>query len=97
MSNNEFKRISTQLVYNYVLGYYSKNEIEELGFTIDNVFTVWSCKTLQNHKALLSTDITDGKYYEITYNGDKREIYFDAYSKTSNICINMDNIDVIFQ
>lgn len=36
------------------------------------VFDVWYCKTLQNHKALLSTTLADGMYYELTYNGDKR-------------------------
>ena len=53
--------------------------------TKDNVFVVWSCKTLQNNKALLSTTLFDGMYYEMTYNGDKKEIYFDAYKKWQNI------------
>ena len=50
----------------------------------DDVFVVWSCKTLQNNKALLSTPVSDGMYYEITYNGDKNELYFDAYKKWEN-------------
>jgi hypothetical protein len=45
---------------------------------------VWLCKTLQNNKALLSTDEPDGRYYEVTYNGDKQEFYFDAYIKEHN-------------
>ncbi len=49
-----------------------------------DVFVVWYCKTLQNHKALLSTTLFDGMYYEITYNGDKKEAYFDAYKKFEN-------------
>ena len=52
------------------------------------VYIVWCCKTLQNSKALLSTTLPDGMYYEITYNGDKDEIYFDAYKKFDNIKIN---------
>lgn len=52
--------------------------------SIDDVFMVWCCKTLQNNKALLSTTLFDGMYYEITYNGDKNEIYFDAYKKWEN-------------
>ena len=39
---------------------------------------------LQNHKALLSTTLPDGMYYEITYNGDKKEAYLDAYKKFEN-------------
>ena len=53
----------------------------------DDVYVVWSCKTLGNNKALLSTNVPDGMYYEITYNGAKDEIYFDAYKKWENICI----------
>lgn len=53
------------------------------------VFVVWYSKTLQNHKALLSTTLFDGMYYELTYNGDKKEIYFDAYKKFENKCIKL--------
>lgn len=49
-----------------------------------DVFTVWKCKTLQNWKYLLSTTLWDGMYYELTYNGDKKEWYFDAYKKFDN-------------
>lgn len=52
--------------------------------TEEDVFVVWLCKTLQNNKALLSTTVSDGMYYEITYNGDKNEMYFDAYKKWKN-------------
>lgn len=51
------------------------------------VFVVWYCKTLQNFKALLSTTLFDGMYYEVTYNGDKGEMYLDAYKKFENKCI----------
>ena len=54
---------------------------------MDDVYVVWYCKTLQNHKALLSTPRPDGMYYECTYNGDKNELYFDAYKKFENKCI----------
>ena len=52
--------------------------------TEEDVFVVWLCKTLQNNKALLSTTLFDGMYYEITYNGDKDEAYIDAYKKWEN-------------
>ena len=58
--------------------------------TINNTFVVWFCKTLQNYKALISTDIPDGMYYEYTYNGDKKEAYLDAYKKWKNVCIKDD-------
>lgn len=56
-----------------------------------DVFVVWSCKTLQNNKALLSTTLFDGMYYECTLNGDKKEIYFDAYKKFENQCIKIED------
>ena len=54
---------------------------------LSNVFVVWSCKTLQNNKALVSTTVPDGMYYELTLNGDKNELYLDAYKKFENKCI----------
>jgi hypothetical protein len=57
-------------------------------FLNDDVYVVWWCKTLKNWKALLSTTLPDGMYYEVTYNGDKGETYFDAYKKFDNIVIN---------
>ena len=50
----------------------------------DYVYVVWLNRTLQNNKALLSTIISNGMYYEITYNGDKDELYFDAYHHEYN-------------
>lgn len=60
------------------------DKIDNFEITEYDVFVVWSCKTLQNSKVLLSTTVSDGMYYEITYNGDKNEIYFDAYKKWKN-------------
>lgn len=52
---------------------------------LSNVYVVWSCKTLQNYKALLSTSVSgDGIYVEFTYNGDKQELYMDVYHKIVN-------------
>lgn len=52
--------------------------------TLDDVFVVWFSKTLQNWKALVSTTVPDGMYYEITHNGDKDETYVDVYKKWEN-------------
>lgn len=56
-------------------------------FSIDDVYIVWFNKTLQNFKAMLGTNIPDGMYYEVTYNGDRDEFYLDPYKKLENICI----------
>ena len=51
----------------------------------DDVFSVWTCKTLQNSKCLMSTLVEGAYYYEFTYNGDRGEIYMDVYKKVENI------------
>lgn len=51
---------------------------------IYEVYIVWKCKILQNWKYLLSSSLYDGMYYELTYNGDKKEWYLDAYKKFEN-------------
>lgn len=79
---NNFLDLARIEVSEYVFAHLDKSE-EIPDF---EVFVVWSCKTLQNYKALISTSLPDGMYYEITYNGDKNELYFDAYKKFENKC-----------
>ena len=55
--------------------------------TADEVYVVWLVKALQNNKALLSTTVADGMYYEFTWNGDKNEGYLDAYKKWKNVLV----------
>lgn len=66
------------------------NQRSEKKVTMENVFCVWFCKTLQNWKALVSTSVADGKYYEITYNGNKGETYVDVYKKQENFVANIE-------
>ncbi len=49
-----------------------------------DVYIVWKAKILQNWKYLISSTLADGMYYELTYNGDKKEWYLDAYKKFEN-------------
>ena len=72
-----------QLVKDYILSHLDKSD-DTPQFEI---FTVWKCKILQNWKYLLSSTLPDGMYYELTYNGDKKEWYLDAYKKFENVCI----------
>lgn len=80
--DTEFLNKAIELVSNYTDEHTDKSdEVPQY-----EVFVVWYCKTLQNFKALLSTTLFDGMYYEVTYNGDKDEIYLDAYKKFENRC-----------
>lgn len=85
MNEKEFSGLCKQIVLNYARDHMDKTDGKKI--TTDDVFIVWQCKTLQNNKALLSTTLPDGMYYEITYNGDKEELYFDAYKKWENVCV----------
>ena len=84
MENDKFLDLCKEKIVEYFNG--RSDKTDKVTITSDNVFVVWSCKILQNNKALLSTTISDGMYYELTYNGDKDELYFDAYKKWQNIC-----------
>jgi len=56
----------------------------------EDVYVVWSCKTLQNWKALASTPLPDGMYYELTFDGNKKVLYLDAYKKFENRVYHVD-------
>lgn len=82
MNEKDFVDFCKEQVANYTNEHLDKTDNKQI--TKDDVFMVWCCKTLQNNKALLSTTLFDGMYYEITYNGDKDEAYIDAYKKWEN-------------
>lgn len=85
MGSKEFLEKSKQIVVDYFNSHADK--IDQKQIAQDDVYVVWYCKTLQNHKALLSTTVSDGMYYEITHNGDKQETYVDAYKKLENFVV----------
>lgn len=83
--NDAMQKRAKELVVNYFNDHVDKTDKKTI--TEDDVFIVWFCKTLQNWKALVSTTISDGMYYEITHNGDKGETYLGVYKKWENVCI----------
>lgn len=85
MCNTDMLTRARQLVVDYFNKHVDVTDGKQI--TLDDVFVVWFSKTLQNWKALVSTMVSDGMYYEITHNGDKSETYLDAYKKWDNRCI----------
>lgn len=77
------------IVYRYVRSAYVVGSVPDF-----NVHVVWFCKILQHWKALVGTTMQDGKYFEITYNGDKNEYYLDDYGKNRNIRIDAETMEV---
>ncbi|WP_288272185.1 DUF6275 family protein [uncultured Megasphaera sp.] len=74
-----------KIVMDYFNAHVDKTDQKQI--TMDDVFVVWFCKTLQNWKCLVSTTVSDGMYYEVTHNGDKGETYVDVYKKWANLCV----------
>lgn len=57
------------------------------GLDVTQVYIVWYVTALQNWKALVSTNVADNCYYEVTHNGTANETYVDRYVKEYNVKI----------
>lgn len=79
------QEIAKQIVINYFNEHVEKTDNKKIN--AEDVYIVWFCKTLQNWKALVSTTVSDGMYYEVTHNGDKDETYVDVYKKWDNLTV----------
>jgi len=88
MDQEDFQEKAKRIVFEYVSLKLEKTDTY-VKFNPDDVHVVWFSKTLQNWKALLTTTLSDGMYYELTYDGnpDKRITYLDAYKKWDNVGI----------
>ena len=87
MGNERFIQLCKETVRDYFNIHADVTDGKQI--TTDDVYVVWLGKTLQNNKATASTTIADGMYYELTYNGDKNELYLDVYKKWENVCIKL--------
>lgn len=74
--------IANHIVLDYIREHLDATDNIQLDTT--DVYIVWKCKVLQNWKYLLSSTLPDGMYYELTYDGDKKCWYLDAYKKFEN-------------
>lgn len=79
MEDKEFMEKATDMVIEYYNSIVEVTDHYQLKET--DVYIVWMASILGNNKALLSTVIPDGMYYEITYDNTKDKFYFDAYKK----------------
>lgn len=90
----DFMEKAKTLVYDYIKAKLEKTDTH-VTFAPDEVYIVWFSKTLQNWKCLISTTLPDGMYYEVTYNGDAKTTYIDAYKKWDNVAVEDDEIETL--
>lgn len=86
VGDKEFSNLVKKVVCEYANAHLDVSDGASI--SEQDVYIVWQCKTLQNNKVLASTTLTDGMYYELTYDGDKKRCYVDAYKKWENFCVN---------
>lgn len=86
MGDKDFQALVKKVVCEYANAHLDVSDVIQI--SEDDVFIVWQVKVLQNNKALASTTLKDGMYYELTYDGDKKRCYVDAYKKWENFCVN---------
>lgn len=89
MTNNEFVKLAKEKVTNYFL---SKEEEPKNDFVVSIIYVKDRSKILQNYKALLSISYAnDDCYYEVTYDGNKKELYLKEYSLDAHKSFSVDS------
>ena len=82
MNEKDFTKLCKEAVAEYANKRLDRGD--GVRITADDIYIVWLCKTLQNSKAMCSSALLGETYYELTFNGDKNELYLDAYKKFDN-------------
>lgn len=78
-----FPEIAKDLVYEQALSL--RVQDEHPTFSRDEVYVVWFAYVLGYWKALCSTSLPDGRYYEVTYHALANVAFVDTYAKTHNV------------
>lgn len=84
MSN--FPERARGLVFHHVKTRLEKTD-SHVKFEANEVYVVWFAFVIGGWKALVSTSLPDGMYYEVTYNKDRQETYIDSYKKWENVAV----------
>jgi hypothetical protein len=58
---------------------------EDPHFSINDVYVVWFAYVLGGWKAVCSTSLPDGRYYEVTFSKERNVAFVDTYVKTHNV------------
>lgn len=69
---------------------------DSVALKLEDTYVVKFSYVLGYHKTLISTTVSDGKYYEVTYNALKKETYVDTYVKLRNEGVSDDDFFAMF-
>lgn len=61
-------------------------------YTIEDFHLVWFTKALRNFKCTMCDLKPNQRYYELTFNGEKDELYVDIYDKQFNCMVKGTNL-----
>ena len=89
MGNQEFESRATSIVRNWYNTHVPMVPTE--------IYVVWMVKVLRNNKALISTDHPDGRYFEVTWDGEREKFYLDVYSRVENQALNIEGESACLQ
>jgi len=81
--------LARRIVFRHIAERLEKTDLH-IKFEEDQVYVVWFAFTLGNWKALCSSVLPDGRYYEVTFSREKNEAYVDTYIKLENVAVPMD-------
>ena len=82
MGNQEFESRATAIVRNWYDNHVTMTPTE--------IYVVWMVKVLRNNKAMISSNHSDGRYFEVTWDGERERFYLDVYSKIENHALNIE-------
>ena len=82
MGNQEFESRATSIVRNWYSKYATMTPTE--------IYVVWMVKVLRNNKAMIASNHSDGRYFEVTWDGERERFYLDVYSKIENHALNIE-------
>lgn len=79
----DFPSFAKKIVHDQATTLVTENDFPN--FSVNDVYVVWFAYTLGNWKALCSTAVPDGRYYEVTYSKERKVGFVDTYLKTHNV------------
>lgn len=89
MTSYEFEVICKNEIIKELKEKYNEN------YKIEELHLVWFSKTLQNFKCCICDLKSNNRYYECTYNGNKKELYVDIYDKVYNTKVTADQFNKV--